>query len=108
MCNAAYVEGQRMNDYQLMQVWRGIKYPQKEVEQRVLEFGRQVMHESSDHYYQLGRQEAFQAMKPVLLKALSALDSAHYILMIQPVTPREEAVAVDDAIKHLNSILEVL
>jgi hypothetical protein len=24
------------------------------------------------------------------------------------VTPREEAVAVDDAIKHLNSILEVL
>jgi hypothetical protein len=66
------------------------------------------MHESSDHYYQLGRQEAFQAMKPVLLKALSALDSAHYILMIQPVTPREEAVAVDDAIKHLNAILEVL
>ena len=97
-----------MNDYQLMQIWRGIKYPQKEVEQRVLEFGRQVMHESSDYYYQLGRQEAFQAMKPVLLKALSALDSAHYILMIQPVTPREEAVAVDDAIKHLNSILEVL
>jgi len=97
-----------MNDYQLMQIWRGIKYPQKEVEQRVLEFGRQVMHESSDHYYQLGRQEAFQAMKPVLFKALSALDSAHYILMIQPVTPREEALAVDDAIKHLNSILEVL
>jgi hypothetical protein len=97
-----------MNDYQLMQVWRGIKFPQKEVEQRVLEFGRQVVHESSDHYYQLGRQEAFSAMKPVLLKALSALDSAHYILMIQPVTPREEAVAVDDAIKHLNSILEVL
>jgi hypothetical protein len=108
MCNAAYVEGQRMNEYQLMQIWRGIKYPQKEVEQRVLEFGRQVMHESSDHYYQLGRQEAFQAMKPVLLKALSALDSAHYILMIQPVTPREEALAVDDAIKHLSSILEVL
>jgi hypothetical protein len=97
-----------MNDYQLMQIWRGIKFPQKEVEQRVLEFGKQVMHESSDHYYQLGRQEAFQAMKPVLLKALSALDSAHYILMIQPVTPREEAVAVDDAIKHLSSILEVL
>jgi len=97
-----------MNDYQLMQIWRGIKYPQKEVEQRVLEFGRQVMHESSDHYYQLGRQEAFGAMKPVLLKALSALDSAHYILMIQPVTPREEAVAVDDAIKNLSSILEVL
>jgi len=91
-----------------MQVWRGIKFPQKEVEQKVLEFGRQVMHESSDHYYQLGRQEAFQAMKPVLLKALSALDSAHYILMIQPVTPREEAVAVDDAIKHLTSILEVI
>ena len=97
-----------MNDYQLMQIWRGVKFPQKEVEQRVLEFGRQVMHESSDHYYQLGRQEAFSAMKPVLLKALSALDSAHYILMIQPVTPREEAVAVDDAIKHLSSILEVL
>ena len=97
-----------MNDYQLMQIWRGIKYPQKEVEQRVLEFGRQVMHESSDHYYQLGRQEAFHAMKPVLLKALSALDSAYYILMIQPVTPREEALAVDDAIKHLNAILEVL
>ena len=97
-----------MNDYQLMQIWRGVKFPQKEVEQRVLEFGRQVMHEGSDHYYQLGRQEAFHAMKPVLLKALSALDSAHYILMIQPVTPREEAVAVDDAIKHLSSILEVL
>jgi hypothetical protein len=97
-----------MNDYQLMQIWRGIKFPQKEVEQKVLEFGRQVMHEGSDHYYQLGRQEAFHAMKPVLLKALSALDSAHYILMIQPVTPREEAVAVDDAIKHLSSILEVL
>lgn len=97
-----------MNDYQLMQIWRGIKFPQKEVEQRVLEFGRQVMHESSDHYYQLGRQEAFYAMKPVLLKALSALDSAHYILMIQPVTPREEALAVDDAIKNLSSILEVL
>ena len=97
-----------MNDYQLMQVWRGIKYPQKEVEQKVLEFGRQVMHESSDHYYQLGRQEAFQAMEPVLLKTLSALDSAHYILMIQPVTPREEALEVDDAIKHLSSILEVL
>jgi len=97
-----------MNDYQLMQIWRGVKFPQKEVEQRVLEFGRQVLHEGSDHYYQLGRQEAFHAMKPVLLKALSALDSAHYILMIQPVTPREEALAVDDAIKHLNSILEVL
>jgi hypothetical protein len=97
-----------MNDYQLMQIWRGIKFPQKEVEQRVLEFGRQVIHEGSDHYYQLGRQEAFHAMKPVLLKALSALDSAHYILMIQPVTPREEALAVDDAIKHLSSILEVL
>jgi hypothetical protein len=97
-----------MNDYQLMQIWRGIKFPQKEVEQRVLEFGRQVLHEGSDHYYQLGRQEAFHAMKPVLLKALSALDSAHYILMIQPVTPREEALAVDDAIKHLSSILEVL
>jgi hypothetical protein len=97
-----------MNDYQMMQIWRGVKYPQKEIEQRVLEFGKQVMHEGSDHYYQLGRQEAFHAMKPVLLKALSALDSAHYILMIQPVTPREEAVAVDDAIKHLSSILEVL
>ena len=97
-----------MNDYQLMQIWRGIKGPSKEIEMKALEFGRQVMHESSDHYYQLGRQEAFQAMKPVLLKALSALDSAHYILMIQPVTPREEALAVDDAIKHLNSILEVL
>ena len=97
-----------MNDFQFMQIWRGIKFPQKEVEQRVLEFGYKVMHESSDHYYQLGRQEAFQAMKPVLLKALSALDSAHYILMIQPVTPREEALAVDDAIKHLSSILEVL
>ena len=97
-----------MNDFELMQIWRGVKFPQKEVEQRVLEFGRQVMHEGSDHYYQLGRQEAFHAMKPVLLKALSALDSAHYILMIQPVTPREEALAVDDAIKHLNSILEVL
>ena len=97
-----------MNDYQLMQICRGVKFPQKEVEQKVLEFGRQVLHEGSDHYYQLGRQEAFHAMKPVLLKALSALDSAHYILMIQPVTPREEAVAVDDAIKHLNSILEVL
>jgi hypothetical protein len=97
-----------MNDYQMMQIWRGVKYPQKEIEQRVLEFGKQVLHEGSDHYYQLGRQEAFHAMKPVLLKALSALDSAHYILMIQPVTPREEAVAVDDAIKQINAILEVL
>jgi len=97
-----------MNDYQLMQIWRGINFPQKEIEQRVLEFGKQVMHESSDHYYQLGRQEAFQAMKPVLNKALTALDSAHYILMIQPVTPSQEARTVEDAIKHLTSILEVI
>jgi len=97
-----------MNDYQLMQIWRGIKYPQKEVEQRVLEFGRQVMHEGSDHYYQLGRQEAFHAMKPVLLKALSAMESAYYILKIQPVTPNQEADTLALAIQSVNDALEKL
>jgi len=95
-----------MNDYQLMQIWRGVKYPQKEIEQKVLEFGRQVMHESSDHYYQLGRQEAFHAMKPVLLKALSALDSAYYMLKIQPVTPEQEADTIAIAIQSVTETLE--
>jgi len=97
-----------MNDYQLMQIWRGIKYPQKEVEQKVLEFGRQVMHEGSDHYYQLGRQEAFHAMKPVLLKALSAMESAYYILKIQPVTPNQEADTLALAIQSVSDALEKL
>ena len=47
-------------------------------------------------------------IKTVLQKALSALDSAYYILKIQPVTPEQEADAVALAIQSVTEALEKL
>jgi hypothetical protein len=46
--------------------------------------------------------------KPALQKALSALDSAYYILKIQPVTPEQEADTVALAIQSVTQALEKL
>jgi hypothetical protein len=47
-------------------------------------------------------------MKRVLQQALSALDSAYYILKIQPVTPEQEANTVALAIQSVTEELEKL
>jgi dsDNA-specific endonuclease/ATPase MutS2 len=101
-----------MNDYQLMQIWRGIKYPQKEVEQKVLEYGHRVYEqayraareEMSHYFYPI--MDKRQELKPVLQQALSALDSAYYILRIQPVTPEQEADTIAIAIQSVTETLE--
>jgi len=103
-----------MNDYQLMQVWRGIKFPQKEVEQKVLEYGHRVYEqayrdareEMSHYFYPIVDRR--QELQPVLQKALSAMESAYYILKIQPVTPNQEADTLALAIQSVNDALEKL
>jgi hypothetical protein len=49
-----------------------------------------------------------QEMKPVLQQALSALDSAYYVLKIQPVTPEQEADTIAIAIQSVTETLEKL
>ena len=47
-------------------------------------------------------------VKRVLQQALSALDSAYYILKIQPVTPEQEADTLALAIQSVTEALEKL
>ena len=89
-----------MNDHELMQTWRGVKAPSKEIEQKALEYGHRV--------YEQAYKEARQELKQVLQQALSALDSAYYILRIQPVTPQQEADTIAIAIQSVNDALEKL
>ena len=102
-----------MNDYQMMQIWRGIKCPQKEVEQKALEFGHAVYEqayketrEELRHSFYSGMAVGHEDCKPALRKALSALDSAYYMLKIQPVTPEQEADTIAIAIQSVTETLE--
>jgi len=103
-----------MNDFELMQYWRAVKQPQREVEQRVLTFGhavyqqayKEAREEMSHYFYPI--MDKRQELKPVLMKALSAMESAYYILKIQPVTPNQEADTLALAIKSVTETLEKL
>ena len=104
-----------MNDYQLMQVWRGIKFPQKEVEQKVLEYGHAIYQQAYKDAREELRNSFYSGMavghedcKPAMQKALSAMESAYYILKIQPVTPNQEADTLALAIHSVNDALEKL
>jgi len=104
-----------MNDFELMQYWRSVKQPQREVEQRVLEFGKAVYHqaykearEEMRHSFYSGMAVGHEDCKPALQKALAALDSAYYVMKVQPVTPEQEADAVALAIQSINETLEKL
>jgi len=109
-----YIDEEReMNDYQMMQIWRGIKCPQKEVEQKALEFGHAVYEqayrnarEELEGSFYSGMARGHEDCKPALQKALSALDSAYYMLRIQPVTPEQEADTLAVAIKSVTETLE--
>jgi hypothetical protein len=95
-----------------MQYWRAVKAPNKEIEQKALEFGRAVYEqayrdareEMSHYFYPIVDRR--QELKPVLQQALSALDSAYYILRIQPVTPQQEADTIAIAIQSITETLE--
>jgi len=103
-----------MTDFELMQYWRAVKTPNKEVEQKALDFGRAVYEqayrdareEMSHYFYPI--MDKRQELKPVLMKALSAMESAYYILKIQPVTPSQEADTLALAIQSVNDALEKL
>jgi len=101
-----------MNDQELMRYWKAVKAPNREVEQKALEFGRAVYEqayrdareEMSHYFYPIVDRR--QELKPVLQQALSALDSAYYILKIQPVTPEQEADTIAIAIQSITETLE--
>jgi hypothetical protein len=103
-----------MTDFELMQYWRAVKQPQREVEQRVLTFGhavyqqayRDAREEMSHYFYPI--MDKRQELKPVLQKALSAMESAYYVLKIQPVTPSQEADTLALAIQSVSDALEKL
>jgi hypothetical protein len=104
-----------MTDFELMQYWRAVPHPQKEVEQRVLTFGhavyQQAYKEARDelgHAFYSGMSRGHDDCKPALQKALAALDSAYYVMKVQPVTPEQEADAVALAIQSINETLEKL
>ena len=104
-----------MNDFELMQYWRSVKQPQREVEQRVLEFGKAVYHQAYQdcrselgHAFYSGRAMGQDDCKPAMQKALAALDSAYYMLKIQPVTPEQEADTIAIAIQSVTETLEKL
>ena len=104
-----------MNDFELMQYWRSVKQPQREVEQRVLEFGKAVYHQAYQdcrselgHAFYSGRAMGQDDCKPAMQKALSAMESAYYILKIQPVTPSQEADTLAIAIQSVTETLEKL
>ena len=104
-----------MNDFELMQYWRAVPHPQKEVEQRVLTFGHAVYQqaykearEELKHSFYSGMSRGHDDCKPALHKALSALDSAFYMLKIQPVTPEQEADTIAIAIQSVTETLEKL
>jgi len=101
-----------MNDQELMRYWKAVKAPNREVEQKALEFGRAVYEqayrdareEMSHYFYPIVDRR--QELKPALQKALSALDSAYYMLKIQPVTPEQEADTIAIAIQSVTETLE--
>jgi hypothetical protein len=104
-----------MNDFELMQYWRAVKHPQREVEQRVLTFGHSVYQqaykearEELRHSFYSGMSRGHDDCKPAMQKALSAMESAYYILKIQPVTPHQEADTLALAIQSVNDALEKL
>lgn len=104
-----------MNDFELMQYWRAVPHPQREVEQRVLTFGHAVYQkaykearEELKHSFYSGMSRGHDDCKPALQKALAALDSAYYMLKIQPVTPEQEADTIAIAIKSVTETLEKL
>ena len=102
-----------MNDFELMQYWRAVPHPQREVEQRVLSFGHAVYQqaykearEELKHSFYSGMSRGHEDCKPALQKALAALDSAFYMLKIQPVTPEQEADTIAIAIQSVTEALE--
>jgi len=102
-----------MNDQELMQYWRAVKQPNKEIEQKALEFGRAVYkrgfvdaREEIDNSFYSGLARGHEDCKQALQKALSALDSAYYMLKIQPVTPEQEADTIAIAIQSVTETLE--
>lgn len=104
-----------MNDFELMQYWRAVTHPQREVEQRVLTFGHAVYQqaykearEELKHSFYSGMSRGHDDCKPALQKALAALDSAFYMLKIQPVTPDQEADTIAIAIKSVTETMEKL
>jgi hypothetical protein len=104
-----------MNDFELMQYWRAVTHPQREIEQRVLTFGHAVYQlayqnarEELGHAFYSGIGKGHDDCKPALQKALSAMESAYYILKIQPVTPSQEADTLALAIQSVNDALEKL
>jgi len=104
-----------MNDFELMQYWRAVTHPQREVEQRVLTFGHAVYEqaykearEELRHSFYSGMAVGHDDCKPALQKALAALDSAYYMLKIQPVTPEQEADTIAIAIQSVTETLEKL
>ena len=52
------------------------------------------------------QQEPVEQQNRVLQRALSAMESAYYILMIQPHTPREEAEELRRAMLEIEDVLE--
>jgi len=104
-----------MNDFELMQYWRAVPHHQKEVEQRVLTFGHAIYQqaykearEELRHSFYSGMSRGHDDCRPALQKALSAMESAYYILKIQPVTPSQEADTLALAIQSVNDALEKL
>ena len=104
-----------MNDFELMHYWRAVKQPNKEIERKVLEFGRAVYEqaygdaiEELRHSFYSGMSRGHDDCKPAMQKALSAMESAYYILKIQPVTPNQEADTLALAIQSVNDALEKL
>jgi hypothetical protein len=102
-----------MNDFELMQYWRAVKTPNREVEQKALEFGHAVYFQAYktardelEHSFYSGMSRGHEDCKPALQKALSALDSAYYMLKIQPVTPEQEADTIAIAIQSVTEALE--
>ena len=104
-----------MNDQELMQYWRAVKQPNKEIEQKALEYGHAIYQqaykearEELKHSFYSGMSRGHDDCKPALRKALAALDSAFYMLKIQPVTPEQEADTIAIAIQSVTETLERL
>ena len=104
-----------MTPFELMQYWRAVKFPQKEVEQRVIEFGQAIYKHAYNearmelnHAFYSGMSRGHDDCKPAMRKALSAMESAYYILKIQPVTPNQEADTLALAIQSVVETLEKL
>jgi hypothetical protein len=102
-----------MNDQELMQYWRAVKTPNREVEQKALQFGHAVYEQAYrnaraelEGSFYSGMSRGHEDCKPALQKALSAMESAYYILKIQPVTPNQEADTLALAIQSVSDALE--